>query len=419
VNLNLRNDPTKLKILEKLACLEFWIVTPLVAASVITSHFLPAAVGFATFFWILRWIARGKPSYRTPADWAILLLAVMIPVTLWATALPEKTIPQAWRLLAGIALYYAVVNWANTFKRLRWLGLGLMACGLILAIIAPISVEWSVNKSFFIPDKIYKHLPLLARDTIHPNVMAGNLTLLIPLPLSWLLLNKNRKLWWISVLATIILLAMLVILALTKSRGAWLALGVVLVSMLLIRWRRAWIGVAVCGVIISIFIIPIGLKPMVEALMTSSNLSTLEGRQEVWSRALYMIQDFAFTGVGLGTFEDVADAMYPFFLSSPGSIHHAHNLFLQIAVDLGIPGLIAWLAVLSVSFVSAWQLYRYGLTSMERDIAILGFALLYSQVGLIVHGLTDSVTWGMVKIAPLVWVLWGVTAAGVNLCINE
>jgi putative inorganic carbon (HCO3(-)) transporter len=37
--------------------------------------------------------------------------------------------------------------------------------------------------------------------------------------------------------------------------------------------------------------------------------------------------------------------------------------------------------------------------------------LLCSQVALVVHGLTDAVTWGMVRPAPLVWALWGLAMA--------
>ena len=139
------------RIANKLASLELWVVAPLVAASVVSARFLPVAVGLAAFLWIMRWIGRGKPSLRTPADWAILLLVAMIPVTLWATALPEKTNPQAWRLLGGIALYYAIVNWASTPLRLRRLSWGLIAAGFMLALVAPFSVEWSINKTIFIP----------------------------------------------------------------------------------------------------------------------------------------------------------------------------------------------------------------------------------------------------------------------------
>jgi hypothetical protein len=37
--------------------------------------------------------------------------------------------------------------------------------------------------------------------------------------------------------------------------------------------------------------------------------------------------------------------------------------------------------------------------------------LLGAQVALILGGITDAVTWGMVRSAPLVWGLWGLAVA--------
>ena len=40
-------------------------------------------------------------------------------------------------------------------------------------------------------------------------------------------------------------------------------------------------------------------------------------RLEIWSRAIYMLQDFPFTGIGMGAFRQVANLLYPFFLAGP------------------------------------------------------------------------------------------------------
>ena len=107
-----------------------------------------------------------------------------------------------------------------------------------------------------------------------------------------------------------------------------------------------------------------------------------------------------------------------FFHIAPGAILHAHNLFLQIGVDLGIPGLIAWLAILLVVLALSWKLYRYGRVHQNVQCAALGAGLLCSQLALVVHGMTDAVTWGMVRPAPLVWAIWGLAVAGWYVCIQ-
>jgi len=163
----------------------------------------------------------------------------------------------------------------------------------------------------------------------------------------------------------------------------------------------------------------LGLNAFLKVLASSDAIGGLEGRLEIWSRAIYMIQDFPFTGIGMGSFGEVADTLYPFFSYSAGTLEHAHNLFLQIAVALGIPGLIGWLIVLGSVGAISWSLYRFGRENNERLAAGLGAGFLCSQLALIVHGMTDAVTWGMVRPAPFVWVIWGLAVAAWSIFVGE
>ena len=401
-----------------LASIEIWLVGLLVAASFISSRLLPVALVIAALFWLIRWLAYGKLSLRTPADWPVLLLFLMVPVTLWATSLPEITATQVYRLLTGIAIYYAIVNWTTTTRRLRLMLSGVVATGLILSLSAPLTVTWPTGKLSFIPASLYSHFTVIVADTIHPNVMAGSLVILLPIPLAWLFFSWRVIKGWQRLLAIAAVLGMSSVLILTKSRGAWMAFALALVFMILLRWRWGWVSILVGGLAGGIGVYILGFNTLIDFLLRSDTIGGVDGRIEVWSRAIYMIQDFPFTGIGMGTFTKVADTLYPFFTASPGQVAHAHNLFLQIAVDLGIPGLIAWLAVLLLGVTQAWQVYRLGKGVEDAFTTGLGAGLLVSQLALIVHGMTDAVTWGMVKPAPLVWVVWGLAIAGGNIYRN-
>jgi putative inorganic carbon (HCO3(-)) transporter len=161
----------------------------------------------------------------------------------------------------------------------------------------------------------------------------------------------------------------------------------------------------------------LGWPRAVEMAIGSSLLGGTQGRLEVWQRAVFIIQDYPLTGVGLGGFGPVVDLLYPFRTLAPGSVPHAHNLFLQIAVDLGLPGLAAWLACWAPTLLLAGQMFRAAqpgrAAPAELDLARgLAAGLLVSNLALGLHGLTDAVVWGMVRPAPLVWALWGLCAAG-------
>ncbi|MGB6421517.1 MAG: O-antigen ligase family protein [Anaerolineales bacterium] len=399
---------------EKLTSTEVWVISILALVSMVRSQLLPAVVITAAFFWLVRKVAYGCFSVRTPCDLNIIVLVLMLPVAVWITVLPEITTIQVLRVLVGIAMYYAIANWCSSYNRLRLTLMGVMAVGLTLAFFAFISVEWSSYKLPFIPIDLYKRFTVIVQDAVHPNVLAGNLILLVPFGMAYLLFGWRDINWLERFLAFIATLLISGIIFLTQSRGAWIAFGVVVIILLILRWRWGWL-LLFTVVVGTIWLFNyFGSRELLNALTSSTTIGGIDERLEIWLRAIFMIQDFSFTGIGMGSFTEVADILYP-FSSSPGRISHAHNLFLQVAVDLGIPGLIAWLAILlTVIFVSR-QVYYAGKTSQNGLITGIGAALLCSQIALITHGLTDSVTWGMVRPAPLVWVIWGVAIASFNL----
>jgi O-antigen ligase len=400
----------------RLAEVEIWPIAILVAASAASTRMLPAALAIGVFFWGARRLAHGRLSVRTPADWPFAVLVILVPVTILVTPLPDVTRTQALRLLVGLTLYYAVANWTTSARRVRLLASGFVIAGLSLALTAPVTVSWFAEvKLLFIPESLYRSLPLLLSDPIHPNIMAGSLVILLPFALAPLLFDwsgQSRGERSLCIAACLILSFMIV---LTKSRGGILALSAIVVAMVALRWRRGWLiapaGAAV-GVVSALWI---GPMRMIDALTTTQSIGGMGGRLEVWSRALYMIQDFPFTGIGMGAFQQVANLLYPFFLAGPDAkIPHAHNLFLQVAVDLGLPGLVAWLALFLLVCVAAWQVYRHGRITGNRWLMGLGAALLASQVALTVHGLTDATTWGT-RPAIIVWGLWGLAMAGLRV----
>ncbi len=415
---------------EILIKIEIWPVVLMLAASLIWPQLLLAAVLTAAFFWPFRWIVAnkgfgGQPTLRTPGDWAMILLLLMALVSLWATSLPAKTTPQVLRLLSGIGLYYALVHWTNTPKRLRLILSGLVIAGLGLALLAPFGVEWPVDKLPFFPAAVYEYFRLWFADTIHPNVIAGSLVLILPITAGWLLFDWRQMDWFERVMCGLAAPLMLAVIGLSQSRGAWIATGAALIVLLTLRWRWGWIGLAILVIASVVLVNSLGFRPVLEKIASSNTIGGIDGRLEIWSRAIYMIQDFPFTGIGMGSFMEVADALYPFFHYDPASIKHAHNLFLQIAADLGIPGLVAWLVLLLTVLALALQLYRCGGVQAEsgfkreRIATGLGAGVLCSQIALIVHGMTDAVTWGMVRPAPLVFAIWGLTVAGWCIYVRD
>jgi putative inorganic carbon (HCO3(-)) transporter len=386
---------------------ELPVVLVLVMLSFLFEGMLPLSVIIAFGYWFLRRFTRGYFTKRTPADISIVLLVLMSLVSLWVTTLPESTFLQVNRMMIGILSFYSLINGIRDRNKLRLAILGLILAGLLLAGIAPVSVEWVFDKFPIIPQSVYDAFPRLINDTVHRNVMAGTLILIFPYALALILFSLKPLGLTERVFLFVSMLVIFIIIVLAQSRGAFIALGAVFITLIILRFSWGWILVpfSLCGLLL--FGYYIGLETLLNFISVGVSLTGLEGRIEVWSRSVYMIQDFPLSGIGMGSFGDVVDLMYPLFLEPPGSVPHAHNLFLQIAVDLGIPGFIAWISILIIIIVISLKIYQLGRSRSDSIISGVGAGMVASQVALFVHGITDAVTWGMVKPSPIVWIIWG------------
>jgi putative inorganic carbon (HCO3(-)) transporter len=193
-------------------------------------------------------------------------------------------------------------------------------------------------------------------------------------------------------------------LLLTESRGAWLGTAVAVWILLLYRWPRlVWLApIGALGVA--------GVVWRVGPALLADGLNGQMGRFELWSRSLYLIQDMPYTGVGAGTFEPILDTQFPFYLHGAW-VEHAHNLFLQVAVDLGLPGLIAFLALLGLALWCAWDAARRYRQADERALAALSWAGFASLVAMGIHGTVDATTWIVSRGAFVPWAVIGAILA--------
>ena len=134
-------------------------------------------------------------------------------------------------------------------------------------------------------------------------------------------------------------------------------------------------------------------------------LRTLGVRRAIWPWGATAVGDFPFTGVGLGAFRQVVFRLYPLPPWPDYDLGHAHNIFLQTALDTGLPGLVAYLAVLFVAAAVGWRVAR-----RDPGFRAVSLGLLAGLVALHVFGLADALVLGA-KPAVVFWFALGLLAA--------
>ena len=404
---------TKLSLLRRAASwiaeYEFWLLwvfgVPLILSSNLPQIVFYLALATIPIFWVARRIVTGALSVQTPLDLPLGLIillgmvgmAVSIDVQLSAYTYAE------W--LGGIAVYYGIVNSA-TSTRLRWGVWLLLALGCTMGVLGMLGMTFTDK---FLPVALYPFLPKLNVSFLNPrgftpNIVAGAIAPVIPLALVWM--SRQRGLQRAFIISVAILLIGVVLL--TQSRGAFLGLMVAFVVLGVWRFPSLkWL--MPLGVLIFLMVlVSIGPLPLGEWMLVSDSTGTVAGRWELWQRALFIFQDFPFTGIGLSTFQQVVPVIYPLFLNAPSApLPHAHNYYLQMGVDFGIGGMIAYLGLVTAALAVGWRTVARAARGTSQWLVM---GLLAGYLVFLIHSLLDAVAVST-KVSIVVWFLLGLLMA--------
>lgn len=419
-----------------LARAEFALTITAVPLLLFPRSFLPwVGIGFLLLGALFRGLMTGRGFIRTPLDLPVIILLAMTFISLYPSSDLTLSMPKFFGIVLGVFVYYWTVNNVKQ-ERYFWTVITLLI-GSVIAIsaIGLVSTEWSANKYPFMRP-LYDLFPRLFRDVetsvgrvpgFNPNELGGTLAFLLPLPIA-LLIRMHLTIFRKIALGLITLLGMGV-LFLSVSRSAFVAITTASLILLIWRWRRV-------GLLLILFsLVAIGLvfiqdrQTVVDFLLrvdagsTASAITPLAGRFEIWDRAINMIEDYPFTGIGLNMFLNMIQRLYPLFTVAPDTvIPHAHNIILQTTVDLGLGGLLGFVG-LSVSIAyTGWQALQMASiprTSRKGNLPIgyhvynMQAAVVGLMVGLLsylIFGLMDAITLGAKPVVAL-WLMMGLLVA--------
>lgn len=375
------------------------------------ARFPPALLSIAFVFLLGTWLWRrwrlGYWYAKTPVDWPIFFLfLVMLPVSIWAAPEPlrdQYSWPKAYVLVWNFFLFYTITTHARRHTRLFYLSVGgFIVSGMVIALLAPLGANWlhKLPGSQAILSQLPSVMADLSREGpsgFHPNMIAGGLLYVLPflISLMWALYRARRTTWfWLTLACTFY---MGLVFGLLQSRGGIMGLAVALVAMPLLhyRWGRwALLGGTATVALVTPFVFTdlirlIGDTPSAAALGGTATLENF--RMNLWQQALLAIQDFPFTGSGLGAFQEIAHLLYPLEIPPSYYFGHAHNYWLQAAIDFGVPGLLAIAALWAAGAVQAYRAWRQLAPGVERGIAL---GMLGALVASLFHGLTDALSMG-------------------------
>jgi len=211
----------------------------------------------------------------------------------------------------------------------------------------------------------------------HPNILAFYLVLLIVICI--FVLQEKIKLLprFQPFLLTFMLLVSGFLLVETKTRNALIALWLLLLLYSALRDRR--------------YLVPLLLTPLAALLVPSLNERILEivkpspaltnsldsfaWRVSLWKSALPLVWDSPLIGHGLASFQPLSPGFSKIAVKGGSP---AHNVFMELAFEIGIPGLIAYLSIHGVilyTFVkNRKNAVRFLLVALIGSFCVISFA---------------------------------------------
>jgi len=344
-------------------------------------------------------------------------IAAYVAASLLATAFARdrtSAVLQSKDLLHLLLFVGAVNGFASTAQILRAFAWFFTAIGVAsaYAILQSWACNWSTDPPAWVATVLrvkfdrcrnLTHEPFRVRGFFSIYMTFGG-TLLVSLAL--LMGGLVLGVWRRAAALVLPTLLALVALGLTYSRNAWVGL-VVAAGTLVVLTRRLLLIAPLAVVLLVAVAVPSPLRAKILSAFDPASPSVSE-RLYFWESGLHMLRDAPLLGLGPGGVK----IYYPEYKNPaarrPGT-SHLHNDALQIAVERGLLGLAAWLAIWVAFLYHAVRIYR-ALPRGRSDAAALVAGSIAAVVGFLAAGMFEY-NFGDSEVIGLVWVVMAVPFA--------
>lgn len=359
--------------------------------------------------WGLRLLWTGRLTRRTRLDLPLIVFLLTAALGVWAAYDRQVAWRKFWLIVGGVLIYYALANAEPLGEVRSWL---LAAFGAGVALYFVVTHDWSayaikIEALSRLGSAIQAPLPAVPGHRMNPNVAASILAMMLPFAglvtiQAWQRMryagpSESRTGWWRVPVGLALLALTLFGLLMTVSRAAWIAVAagfLLAVVWVTAGWlsraegaRRGWIFVGLLGVGL-ILLLSIGLawpRTIAVALTVLPGDNTASGRLDLLQKTATLLGDYPLIGAGLGGFQMLYSTYA--MLIHVGYVVHSHNLFLDVALEQGLPGLVALISMWSLFAWTAWQaLTRSGSRRAASALAAAALSLLI----LALHSLADD-----------------------------
>ncbi len=391
--------------LARLFALSLVFILPLEA---ITAAREMAVVGMVLFLALFFWARQGFSFRATVLFWPLIFYVATTVFSLFTAVDMAYTLKELRaEVLKGLLVFYAGVHLVRDEDNLKqfW---GVILAGLAVMTVAGVIIFFNEGGSLF------NHA--VRAGSLH----SGYGTLGTYLVLVWPFLILAPLLWpqpWARWPWLVLVLAGGLLAYTTYNRAAWLAMLLETVLCLVMLSRRRWRALAVVGLAALVaagllFTAPgsrhgerwdrLVSNPL-KAGGTAGDLLTL------WAYSYQQVKEDPWRGIGLGR-HSFSKAYPEFRRTHQPLLWHAHNTFVDLALQLGVQGL---LAIVLIMVVLIWALWPHSPPMTGQTAQVFGAAVAAMVAGFCLRNLFDD--FFVDDTGMMFWMLAGLALGGREL----
>ena len=314
-----------------------------------SNSIIEIAASIAIALWVFKkiFILQSFKLERTPLNWPILFYLVFVALSLFnSQSLTTSLKGFAFKTMEHFLLFFVIVESVKTPNDVKKIISAIIfSCALI-----GIDGLWQ----YFAGYDFLRGYPLVSLRRVtasfkFPNGLGGWLITVMPLCVSLAIFNikeKRYRLW-----GTFLGLLLLACLVLSLTRAAWIAF---IPAIMFLIWKKGNIAKKILLVLLFVIILGFGLLTIfgnrefisLYIIRGASVYHRIEMTKICWQ----MFLDHPLLGHGINTFMSI----YENYLDAATfGISYAHNCYLQMAVETGIFGLLAFIWMIVMLFVSS------------------------------------------------------------------
>ncbi|OGI10267.1 MAG: hypothetical protein A3I68_07780 [Candidatus Melainabacteria bacterium RIFCSPLOWO2_02_FULL_35_15] len=328
-------------------------------------------------------------------DLCIILFLILATISTFSSYFFKESLTGLLKYITFFLWYFIVKTIVVNFSQKTFLNLWsfLCLCGIVTALIGICQYIIGVEPLATWEDPTQETIHIRVYSTLgNPNLLAGYLLLVLPVCIALVFEQKN-KLFKIIFLAGVALV--LICLILTGSRGGYIGLIFSFVMSLVIFLNhftfqkkannKLTVTLTVFGIIAFIlsltFLFPV-ITERILTIFTFREHSSNNYRLNVWAACLKMLKDNLLIGIGPGN--NTFRLAYGLYMITGFDALAAYNIFLEIAIEIGLLGCFIFIFIFLLSFLKLhWLFWQKG--------SIFSFGIFISLIGLLTHGMVDTV----------------------------